>query len=60
MVWRVFYSVLAVPFGVFTLNQFRKRHGALLTEAWTAVGDMREGIAETEEFTMPEKAAMSG
>jgi putative heme transporter len=60
MVWRVFYSVLAVPFGVFTLNRFRKRHGALLTEAWTAMEDMKERRAETEESTMPEKAATSG
>jgi len=44
-VWRIFYSILAVPIGVFTLNRFRKKNGALLTEAWHAAAGMREEIA---------------
>jgi uncharacterized membrane protein YbhN (UPF0104 family) len=44
-VWRIFYSILAVPIGVFTLNRFRKKNGSLLTEAWHAAAGMREEIA---------------
>ena len=40
--WRVFYSFLALPIGVFTLGRFRKKHGELLTDAWTALAEMRE------------------
>jgi uncharacterized membrane protein YbhN (UPF0104 family) len=45
VVWRVFYSVLAIPFGVFTLNRFRKTNGHLLTDAWAALTEMREEAA---------------
>jgi uncharacterized membrane protein YbhN (UPF0104 family) len=50
LVWRVFYSVLAIPFGVFTLNRFRKKNGPLLTDAWTALSDMREEAATSAEI----------
>ena len=49
VVWRVFYSVLAIPAGVFTLNRFRKRHGELLTDAWAALTEMREEAATVAE-----------
>ena len=52
VVWRVFYSVLAIPVGVFTLNRFRKTNGQLLTDAWAALTEMRE-----EAATAGEKAA---
>jgi uncharacterized membrane protein YbhN (UPF0104 family) len=41
--WRTFYSFITVPFGVFTLNRFRREHGELITESWTALGEMRQG-----------------
>jgi uncharacterized membrane protein YbhN (UPF0104 family) len=44
-VWRIFYSILAVPIGVFTLNRFRKKNGALLTEALHAAAGLREEMA---------------
>jgi len=47
-VWRIFYSILAVPVGVFTLNHFRKENGALLTEAWHAAGGMGEALYDSE------------
>jgi hypothetical protein len=40
--WRTFYSFITVPFGVFRLNRFRKGHGELITESWTALGEMRQ------------------
>jgi uncharacterized membrane protein YbhN (UPF0104 family) len=43
-VWRIFYSILAVPVGVFTLNRFRRKNGSLLTEAWHAAGSMGEAF----------------
>jgi uncharacterized membrane protein YbhN (UPF0104 family) len=59
MIWRVFYSVLAVPFGVFTLNRFRKEHGELLTDAWKAMGEAREGVALSADTTGTEATATS-
>ena len=44
-VWRIFYSILAVPIGVFTLNRFRKTNGPLLTEALHAAAGLREEMA---------------
>jgi uncharacterized membrane protein YbhN (UPF0104 family) len=44
-VWRIFYSILAVPIGVFTLNRFRKNNGPLLTEALHAAAGLREEMA---------------
>jgi uncharacterized membrane protein YbhN (UPF0104 family) len=49
VVWRVFYSVLAIPVGVFTLNRFRKTNGHLLTDAWAALTEMREEAAVAGE-----------
>jgi uncharacterized membrane protein YbhN (UPF0104 family) len=43
-IWRVFYSVLALPIGVFTLGRFRKRHGELITDAWQALSEMRGDV----------------
>jgi uncharacterized membrane protein YbhN (UPF0104 family) len=51
LVWRVFYSVLAIPVGVFTLNRFRKKNGPLLTDAWRALSDMREEAATSAEIS---------
>jgi hypothetical protein len=47
----VFYSVLAIPFGVFTLNRFRRRNGPLLTDAWAALTEMREEAATSAEIS---------
>jgi uncharacterized membrane protein YbhN (UPF0104 family) len=47
-VWRIFYSILVLPVGVFTLNRFRKQHGELITEAWQAAGEMRESTTGGE------------
>jgi uncharacterized membrane protein YbhN (UPF0104 family) len=45
--WRTFYSFITVPFGVFTLNRFRREHGELITESWTALGEMRTTTGAT-------------
>jgi uncharacterized membrane protein YbhN (UPF0104 family) len=36
--WRVFYSFITVPFGVFTSGRFRKTHGQFLKDATSAFG----------------------
>jgi hypothetical protein len=46
-VWRIFYSILAVPVGVFTLNRFRKRNAGLMRDAWDALNEMREQHASS-------------
>jgi hypothetical protein len=44
MVWRVFYSFLTLPVGVFTLGRFRKKHAALLTDV-CALAEMRKSAS---------------
>jgi uncharacterized membrane protein YbhN (UPF0104 family) len=56
-VWRIFYSILAVPVGVFTLNRFRRKNGSLLTEAWHAAGSMGEALSEGDAGGLPEVPA---
>lgn len=36
--WRVFYSFITVPFGVFTCGRFRRAHAHFLTDATSAFG----------------------
>jgi uncharacterized membrane protein YbhN (UPF0104 family) len=55
-VWRIFYSILAVPVGVFTLARFRKRHGALLTEAWHSASELRATSVRTDPESAPATA----
>jgi uncharacterized membrane protein YbhN (UPF0104 family) len=59
VVWRVFYSVLAIPVGVFTLNRFRKKNGHLLTDAWAALTEMREEAATAGDATAAEPSRAS-
>jgi uncharacterized membrane protein YbhN (UPF0104 family) len=59
LTWRIFYSILAVPFGVFTLNRFRKTHGDLLTDARHAMSDAREGRAPNTGGPESQPSALS-
>ena len=57
LIWRVFYSILAVPFGVVLLGRFQKKHPELFTDAWKALGEMRESASSGTQPTAAQAEA---
>jgi uncharacterized protein (TIRG00374 family) len=46
--WRVFYSFITVPFGVFTSGRFRRTHGQFLKDATSAFGSTKNDVRAEE------------
>jgi uncharacterized membrane protein YbhN (UPF0104 family) len=50
--WRIFYSIIAVPFGGITLARFQKKNPGLIKDAWDALDEMREEEAHIGDRTV--------